>query len=281
MKTLSPLPLHACVLCMFGLLSAPVFSQTAAAQPVAVVNDTQAAKKWSVYWGWNRGLYSNSDIHFTGVDHDFTLSNVAAVDRTGDVNLDTIVHNHLNPANLSLPQTNLRVAYQWDVDTAIALNLDHMKYVMTPDQLVPISGQIRGVPRSGNQKLYDTWLTYEHTDGLNILSVEVEKQRAMDWFGSQHKAKWFGLAGLGIVLPKSNVSMPVLNRVRNDEFHLAGYDVHAGAGLEVDVYKDLFFRSAYKVGYVNLPDVMTSSQGDKAEQHFTYQELLIAFGLHF
>ena len=37
---------------------------------------TSARRKWSVYWGWNRSTYSNSDIHFWGADHDFTLSGV-------------------------------------------------------------------------------------------------------------------------------------------------------------------------------------------------------------
>lgn len=291
--------LRAAVLCAASLaVSCAAWSQNvpdtvllaqasmAPAAPVAKAKspaekDGANTKRWSVSWGWNRSSYSNSDIHFSGVDHDFTLRDVQATDRPGDVSVGTIFDTYLNPLNLSLPQTNLRVAYQYSEDTAIALNLDHMKYVMVQDVSVPISGQINGVTQSGQQLLTDNWLTYEHTDGLNIISLELEKQRPVEWFGSSYKSKVFGLAGIGIALPKSNVKMGVINQQRNDEFHVAGYSLSAGAGLEVDVWRDLFVRGTYKFGYVDLPDVLTSSRGDKASQHFTFNELIFAVGWRF
>jgi len=247
----------------------------------AAQQDADNAKKWSIYWGWNRSTYSHSDIHFTGSDHDFTIRDVEAKDMQSEVGGAGIVTNYLNPAQFTIPQTNLRIAYQYNTDTAIAFNLDHMKYVMVQNQSVPISGQIKGVTQSGQQVLADDWLNYEHTDGLNILTLELEKQRPVEWFGVNRPAKVFALVGAGIVIPKSNVTMHMTNQVRNDEFHLAGYSVGAGVGLDVDLYKDTFFRTAYKVGYVNLPDVLTSARGDKAAQSFTYNELLIAIGVRF
>jgi hypothetical protein len=60
------------------------------------------------------------------------------------------------------------------------------------------------------------------------------------------------------------------------------FAIHAKRGLgEVDVYKDIFFRSAYKYGCVNLPDVLTSVRGDKGSQHFTFNELIVAVGIRF
>lgn len=250
-------------------------AQSGNAKPLA------APKKWSVSWGWNRSSYSSGDIHFWGADHDFTLKNVAATDLQSDFNGDTLFSTYLNPKEITIPQTNLRIAYQYSADTAIALNLDHMKYVMTPDQLVPISGRINGVTQSGNQALGTNYLNFEHTDGLNIISIEIEKQRQVEWFGPRFPSRVFGLAGVGIVVPKSNVTLNMLGRSRNDEFHFAGYSLGVGVGLEVDVYKDFFVRTAYKFGYVNLPDVLTSSLGDKASHNFTYNEVLIAFGLRF
>lgn len=268
--------LRMAVLSLAGLLAAPAgFAQTAAQQ------DAANAKKWSVYWGWNRSNYSESDIHFSGSDHDFTLKNVAATDLQTDVTAQHLVDSYFNPAAFTVPQTNLRIAYQWDKDTAIALNLDHMKYVVAQGQSVPITGQINGVTQSGQQVIADNWLNYEHTDGLNIVSLEIEKQRPVGWFGDSNSARVFVLAGVGLVVPKTNATMHMIGQVRNDEFHLAGYSVGVGAGLEKDFGKDYFFRTAYKYGYVNLPDVLTSARGDKASQHFTYNELLIAVGMRF
>jgi hypothetical protein len=125
-------------------------------------------------------------------------------------------------------------------------------------------------------------MAYEHTDGLNVITAEYEKQRPLALFGTALPTRGFVLAGAGVVMPKSNVTMAVVGQTRNDRFHLAGYSVHVGAGVDVDVVGDVFVRGAYKTGYVNLPDVRTSARsGDGASQHFTYQELILAVGTRF
>ena len=288
MKTTKPLFAPALAIgltVILGMATSHAQTATTTSAPEAVAQKapsmSAAPKKWSVSWGWNRSSYSSGDIHFWGADHDFTLRNVAATDLQTDLSSETLFGTYLNPKEITIPQTNLRVSYQYSPDLVIALNLDHMKYVMTPDQVVPISGQIKGVAQSGNQVLATNYINFEHTDGLNIISLELEKQRSVDWFGGRFPSRVFGLAGVGIVVPKSNVTLNMLGRSRNDEFHLAGYSLGLGVGLEVDIYKDLFFRTAYKLGYVNLPDVVTSSLGDKASHNFTYNEVLISLGLRF
>lgn len=245
---------------------------------------TPDARKWSFSWGWNREKYASSDIHFRGAGHDFTLDNVQANDRQSPVTLANIFQTFLNPGRITIPQTNVRLAYQYSDNTAIAINLDHMKYVMATDQLVGISGAINGVAQSGNQVLSTNFLTYEHTDGLNVLSVEWEKQKPIHQLNSLsfvQGARLFGLVGGGIVVPKSNVEMGMLGRARNDQFHLAGYSAHIGAGLEADFLKRFFVRTTAKMGYVDLPDVWTSAQRDKASQTFDYKELILAVGVRF
>lgn len=297
---------RAAVLCVASVFSPLVFAQVVdtvmstqatvgsqpgvapVAKPVAEA-DMGNAKRWSVYWGWNRSTYTDSDIHFSGTGHDFTLRGVQATDIQTEVNLENIYKIYLNPGQITIPQTNLRVAYQWDKDTAIALNLDHMKYVVSQGQTVPMSGcyTANGTAggmqtcNNGPQVIGDDWLNYEHTDGLNIVSLEYEKQRPVAWFGDSSTARIFGLVGLGVVLPKSNVTMHMIGQVRNDEFHFAGYSLGIGGGFEKDFLKDYFFRTAFKAGYVDLPDVLTSSRGDKASQHFYYSEWLIAAGMRF
>lgn len=298
MTLTSPALLRKSLLCAVGLVAATASlaqtssvvlaqAQPAAVNPVPAAVDKTAAqidaensRRWSIYWGWNRSTYSNSTIHFKGQDHDFTLHDVKATDLQTNVGMAEIFKYYLNPAEITIPQTNLRVAYQLDGDSAIALNLDHMKYVVVQDQSVAIDGQIKGVTQSGQQVIADNWLNFEHTDGLNIVSIEYEKQKKVDWFGGD-RAKVFALVGLGIVIPKTNATMHMVNQTRNDEFHLAGWSVGAGVGLDVDLTKTIFVRSAYKMGYVDLPDVLTSARGDKASHHFTYNELLVAVGYRF
>ena len=241
-----------------------------------------ASRKWSVYWGWNRSTYANSDIHFWGADHDFTLSSVKANDMQADVTTENIFGTFLSPANMTLPQNNLRVAYQVSPDTAWAINLDHMKYVVTPDQTVAFSGRINNDPQAGASRTLSTnYLNFEHTDGLNVVSVEYEKQYPVTLWKAPFASRWVALVGAGIVYPKTNVTLNMLGRSRNDQFHLAGYSAGGGVGWEADFLDSWFFRSMFKMGYVTLPDVLTSSQGDKASHNFTYNELLIALGKRF
>ncbi len=271
-----------CAVVLFGAL--PSFAQTNPPAAVeskaqsAAARDAENAKNWSVYWGWNRSNYSNSDIHFWGQGHDFTIKNAQATDMQTD--LSHLFDIYLHPANITIPQTNVRVAYQYNADTAIALNLDHMKYVMTTGQVAEVVGTANGAALS-TREINDNFVAFEHTDGLNVISLEIEKQRPIDLFGPAFPARVFALAGIGIVIPKSNVTMAVIGQTRNDEFHVAGYSAGLGAGLEIDFYKDFFFRTAYKFGYVNLPDVLTSARGDKASHQFTYNEILIAAGMRF
>ena len=60
-----------------------------------------------LYWGWNRAIYSNSDVHFRGNGYDFTLHNMIAKDRPTDFSFD----DYLNPLRVTIPQTNARIGY--------------------------------------------------------------------------------------------------------------------------------------------------------------------------
>jgi hypothetical protein len=244
-----------------------------------------AINKWSFAWGWNREVYSKSDIHFSGTNHDFTLSDVKAKDKQKELTLGTLFTTFLNPGNLTIPQTNMRIAYQLSKDTAVAFNLDHMKYVVSDGQTVRSSGSYTnssGTTTLGATKTLNAdFMHYEHTDGLNIISLEYEKQYSLEIPRVNMPARAFSLVGLGFVMPKSNITMTMIEQTRNDQFHIAGYSAAVGGGVEADFLKRYFVRGAYKFGYVNLPDVKTSARGDKASQSFTYNELLMLIGVRF
>ena len=69
-------------------------------------------KSWSAgtlffYWGYNRGYYSASDIHFKGNDYDFTLKQVKANDRQSKLAADP----YLRIDQITIPQYNWRLGY--------------------------------------------------------------------------------------------------------------------------------------------------------------------------
>jgi len=243
----------------------------------------ESPQKWSFEWGWNNESYSKSDIHFKGIDHQFTLHDVHATDTQKTLTPQTLFNTYLNPGKITIPQTTARIAYQLNSETSLALNLDHMKYVVSDAQTVSASGQYlqKTYSSSGHQYLSPTFMHYEHTDGLNVVTLEYEKKYPIHQLIGHLNGHFFALVGAGIVIPKSNVTMTMLGQVRNDKFHLSGTNLDVAVGLEIDFSKDYFARTSYKVGRVNLSDVVTSARQDKASQKIHYQEASLTFGLRF
>jgi hypothetical protein len=104
------------------LLSLCAFCCLANVQAAEFNFNLESAHKWSLEWGWNNESYSKSDIHFKGIDHQFTLHGVRATDTQKTLTPQTLFNTYLNPGKITIPQTNARIAYQLNSDTALALN---------------------------------------------------------------------------------------------------------------------------------------------------------------
>lgn len=235
-------------------------------------------------WGWNRGFYTNSDIHFQGNGYDFRLYDVKATDRPTPFSF----RYYFYPGNVTLPQTNVRIGYFYKDNTAIMLSLDHMKYVMKQDQTVDFSGNIdnptyANMVEDGKIDLSDKkFLMFEHTDGLNYINIGWEK------YGNIYQSNtkkvnisysWGG--GLGALLPRTNATL--MGNERSDRFHLAGFGTDARASINAVLWKHLLIRLEGKVGYINMPDIKTTlnNQPDKASQDFSFAQIMLGVGYTF
>jgi hypothetical protein len=257
-----------------------IMPQLLSAQTVAT--NTHTIRKGSIYfyWGWNRGWYSNSDIRFTGDDYDFTLKQLAARDRPVPFGFDPYFH----PARFTIPQYNARIGYFINDRWEISFGVDHMKYVVQPNQTVSISGHIDD-PQSAYHGLYadeeiilkDDLLKFEHTDGLNNLNLEIKR---FNKISGTHKIKINVTKGfgLGVMVPRTNSYL--LTKTRHDEFHLSGFALTSCLGINV-TFKDRFFiQSEFKIGYINMPDITTThSPADRAKQDFYYTQVNIVSGV--
>jgi hypothetical protein len=241
------------------------------------------AKKGSffAYWGWNRSLYSTSDIHFSGNNYDFTLENVEAKDRQSPFSAKI----YLNPGNITIPQYNFRLGYYLNEKYSISFGADHMKYVMVSGQMSTISGNIATSSTYDGTYAHDAFqikpdfLLFEHTDGLNYLNLEL---RRMDKIYSYKNFKLNVTEGFGggIVVPRTNTTL--LNYKRYDQFHLAGFGLGAVFGLNFQFYERFFIQFEEKVGFINLPDIRTTMHvEDKASQHFNWLQGNVVLGVNF
>ena len=274
------------ILLLFITLSQSInsFSQ----EPYNIIETSKGNKgKIYIFGGWNRAHFSNSDIRFRGNDYDFTLKNVVARDRQTPFTLDP----YFNPAKISIPQTNFRIGYFISDHYNISFGIDHMKYVMSQNQTVKIDGKIsgseikyNGVYNGSDIILTDDFLTFEHTDGLNYLSLAISRVDNIFNF-NELRIKNFEInftegVGIGALIPRTNTQL--LKNKRYDQYHLAGYGLDAKIGLNILFYKHFFVQSELKGGYINMPDIRTTeSKSDKAAQHFFYVQNNIVFGALF
>ena len=264
-----------------------VFTTFMNAQEVSSEKYTAHNKgKFYIFWGGNRDFYTNSDITFTGKDYKFTLENVEAHDKPKGYHVD-----YVNPARMTIPQTNFRMGYFINDHYNISLGLDHMKYVMTQNQVVTYTGDYQNEGTNfygetlpnGQVLLTEDFLTFEHTDGLNYINSEFCRVDDISkLFGIRNTDKFQinlteGL-GAGLLYPKTNAKL--MQQERHDDFHVAGYGISAKAGLNFTFYKYFFIQTEIKGGYINMNSIQTTYKEteDKASQDFNFSETVIAIG---
>ena len=236
-----------------------------------------------VYWGGNRDYYTHSDIHFKGDGYDFTIYDVKAHDKPKGWHID-----YINPANMTIPQTDLRIGYFITDHYNVSLGVDHMKYVMTQNEKVRYSGNYpdRGSygEASADNEVYLTedFLTFEHTDGLNYINAEIARVDDFSRYLGIRNTDVFQVnitegVGAGVLFPKTNAKL--LGKERHDDFHVSGFGLSAKVGLNLTFFKYFFVQGELKGGYINMGDIKTTySNSDKASQHFGFFETVIAVG---
>ncbi len=120
----------------------------------------------------------------------------------------------------------------------------------------------------------ETFLTFEHTDGLNYINTEVSRHDDISKLfkiGNTDKIQ-VNLTegvGFGVLYPKTNTKL--LSKERHDDFHLSGFGTSLKAGLNITFFKYFYIQGELKGGYINMHDIRTTmSTDDKASQDFFF-----------
>lgn len=256
-----------------------------------LTRDFSRKGQWYVHWGWNFSWYTKSDITFKGPGYDFTLKNVTAKDRPSKLGWD-----YINPMELTTPQFDFRVGYFIKDNYSISIGWDHMKYVMDIPQKVTIDGYIgasvsnpgiatgsyAGVYQNQMLEVKDDMLTFEHTDGLNYVSAELE--RYDDIWIAKNKKQLLTMetgVGAGFVIPRSDVRFFKVGE--NNFWNFAGYGLSVKAGLKFNVTKKLYFQNVTKAGYIDMDKIHTTGRNDidGAQQTIHFLENYTAIGFQF
>ena len=264
----------------FGLIN------TVSAQGDIKIQDKYTAHnkgKFFVSWGGNRDSYTKSDLTFKGKDYNFTLDNVASHDKPKGWHVD-----YINPAKMTIPQTNFRMGYFINDHYSIALGADHMKYVVTQDQTANITGTIAGgTPYDGVYNntpivLTEAFLRFEHTDGLNYVNTEFSRHDDISFLFKIKNTDKIQVnlsegVGAGFLYPKTNSTL--LGKDRHDDYNVAGYGTSLKAGLDITFFKHFYIQGELKGGYINMQNIRTTnSSEDSASQDFFFFQRIISFG---
>ena len=245
--------------------------------------------KFFVSWGGNRESYTKSDVTFTGKDYNFTIDNMAARDKPKGWHID-----YINPMRMTIPQTNFRLGYFVSDHYSVTVGVDHMKYVMTQNQIANVTGSINlpiGDAGAIHNGIYnntpvnfadETFLIYEHTDGLNYVNTEISRHDDISSLFKITNTDKIQVnltegVGVGVLYPKTNTTL--LGKNRHDDFHVSGYGTSVKAGLNITFFKHFYIQGELKGGYINMQDIRTTqSNDDKASQDFFFFQRIIAFG---
>ena len=275
-----------------ALLCLTLFSISTIAQDTNTERYTANNKgKFYVSWGGNRETFSKSDIRFEGEGYDFTIQDATAKDKPKGWHID-----YINPASMTIPQTNFKAGYFISDKYNIALGVDHMKYVMNRNRTRTVNGYI-DLPADEDGSIFnqefngdeyflsEDFLKFEHTNGLNYVYLEINRFDDISSLFKINNTDIFQLNvtegfGAGALYPKTNTTL--LAKDRYDEFHLAGYGTHLNVGLNLTFYKYFFIQVDLKGGFINMPDIRTTSNANEsASQHFWFLQRVISFGGRF
>lgn len=238
------------------------------------------------YWGYNRSIYTRSNIQFTSPDYNFTVLDVKASDRP--VNK---LATYFNPTKFTVPQFNVRVGWYYKHRWDFSLGYDHMKYVMDGDQTLYIEGYINGTTSSELSGIYNVNtgqipirqqdLHYENTNGLNYISFQLNNTAPLYKTNNRKFAvqRRFG-GGFGPVVTQTGFTWDGVDH--QSRFHLAGWGMSLNGGVRFDFFNRFFLMSNWTAGYISLPKNETIEYQDHyAKQQFVFGQWELVGGFLF
>ncbi len=275
--------------------------------------------KMYFFWGYNRSIYTNSNIRLRGNGYDFTIKNVKATDSPSRK-----FKTYINPSSISVPQYDWRVGYYLTDKYSVSFGHAHMKYEIE-EQTTNMTGTIANGALAGiyqntpvivgeglkhdNNHIHQAGDTpdgivprLEHCDGLNNFTFEFARKENL-WVSP---AKKFCLSievsvGMGATLTDTEANVlgeadpnhgdpdAIALGTANNEldggswkgFHLAGYNTSLSSTLQMEFYNRFFIQTRFTGGYVDLTHFVSTHVGGRGSQKLGYLEGVIAVGYTF
>lgn len=228
-------------------------------------------------WGYNREWYTRSTIRFrntTTDNYDFTFINAKAHDRPD-------LHDFYKLDNLTVPQYDLNVGYFFNDkhDLGIELSWDHLKYIVTDNQVIHVQGQIRGHQIDKDTLVTPDFVHLQHTNGNNYLMLNLVKRQKI-W-----NSKHLQLSGIGKVGAGPLISYTISTILGNNDegyFHYHGVVAGLSAGLKLDIFTYFFLQTDLQGAWVDYTNTrLGADHQGLSTQHFYSLQYKYLFGFNY
>lgn len=235
------------------------------------------------YWGYNRSVYTKSDIRQVGPGYDFTLANSVAKDNPAS--FDPSVY--FNPQKMGLTQFNARVGYYFKNHWAASIGIDHLKYNFIDGNQVLLSGTINdgvdslwnGTYNAEPVETNNNHFLYQN-QGLNHIKLGIERTDHFVRFGGLDQfviSSTFG-AGIGGLVTSNDFTFAQQRDVKTTRF--SGYAVSINAGARLEFFRHFFIQPNFSAGVMHQVRVNTrqNDPSSYARHAYSYAELDMLFG---
>lgn len=199
-----------------------------------------AQQKGTLYlsWGYNREAYSRSTLHLKNTvtdNYDFKVHKVYAHDKSNFEAIGPI-------SALTIPQYNLHIGYWFKnkPNTGLELSWDHLKYVVSDNQFVRVTGNIRGRYINKDTLVDPNFMHVQHTNGNNYLMFNYMKRLPL-WRNKTFELFWQNKLGAGVLY--SFTISTVLGNYDPGYFKVQGYVIGANSGFQLNIFKYFFLQT--------------------------------------
>jgi len=227
-------------------------------------------------WGYNRDWYTRSDIRFrnhTSDDYDFTFHDAKAHDHVS-------MSGFWKLSNLTVPQYDATIGYMFGDkhDLGIEIGWNHLKYVVDDNQVMRVSGQIRGFHFDRDTLVTPDFVHLQHTNGNNYLMVNLVKRQHL-LVGRHLALSAIGKVGGGPMISYTIAS--IFTSHSEGPFHYEGWVAGASAGLRLELFRYVFLQSDMQGAFANYTNsrIGYDRQG-LVTHHFGSAQLTYALGFN-
>lgn len=264
---------------VFYLLCQSSFAQTTeTGMDIAPKKSKKMKGTFYLEWGYNQELYTRSTIHFVNTktdNYDFTLHNAKAHDKPGGD------RGYLLNKPLTVPQYNFHIGYLFNDkrNWGVELSWDHLKYIVDDNQVLHVTGQIRGHAIDKDTLVTPTFVHLQHTNGNNYLMGNLVKKSSIF---KRRKFELSGISKVGVGPMVSYSISDVLASINNGHFRIDGFVIGLSSGLRADFFRYFFVQATSQGALAEyLSTELGADEVGRAKHHFFSLAGSVTIGANF